>query len=412
LRIIHTSDLHLGTTTYGIEDPSTGVNRRVHDFFQAFDQVVGYAIEKKADALILCGDTFKDISPSSTLLKMFANRLHKLSSVEIRVVMLLGNHDSPKTVGRAAPPEVFDELKLKGIHVFSKPDFIDIKSKDGVKARIFALPYRHPIHIAAKVEKATAAKVELDRNALLAAFQAEIKRNFEIFTKVGRKGAKVGILAAHLFVEGARRGAERIYIVGEEFAVPPSMLQSDVFDYIALGHVHSHQVVPGKVPTIYAGSLEKIDFSEADEQKVFIDITYQDGQLAWKPIRVDTRPMVKLDVECTQAKDATKLVAEKIEKAEVKDAIVRLVLKVKPETHVDLDGIHNKLSSAFWHQIIFDKITEEQPIPTTVTWESLNPHEALARYLKTVKLSDEDRELVGKLGDEIVDEALSEAEKA
>jgi len=362
--------------------------------------------------LILGGDTFKDISPSSTLLKMFASRLYKLTSEEIEVVMLLGNHDSPKTVGRAAPPEVFDELKLKGVHVFAKPDFIDLKSRDGVKFRIFALPYRHPIHIAAKVEKAGAAKVELDRNALLAAFQAEIKRNLEIFMKAGKKRANVGILAAHLFVEGARRGAERIYIVGEEFAVPPSMLQSDAFDYIALGHVHSHQVVSGKIPTVYAGSLERIDFSEADEQKGFVDIIYEDGQLAWKFIPVDIRPMVKLEVDCTQSKDATKLVDSKIEKAKVKDAIVRLVLKVKPETHIDLDGIHDKLSSAFWHQIIFDRITGAQPIPTTVIWGSLNPHEALARYLKTVKLSDEDRELVGKLGDEIVDEALSEAEKA
>jgi len=342
---------------------------------------------------------------------MFASRLHKLTSEEIKVVILLGNHDSPKTVGRAAPPEVFDELKLKGVHVFAKPDFIDIKSKDGVKARIFTLPYRHPIHIAAKIEKAGAAKVELDRNALLAAFQAEIKRNLEIFMKAGKKRANVGILAAHLFVDGARRGAERIYIVGEEFAVPPSMLQSDVFDYIALGHVHSHQVVSGKVPAVYAGSLERIDFSEADEQKGFVDITYEDGQLAWKFIPVEIRPMVKLELDCTQSKDATKLIDSKIEKAKVKDAIVRLILKIKPETRIDRDEIHDKLSSAFWHQIIFDRVTEAHPIPTTVTWGSLNPHETLARYLKTVKLSDEDRELVGKLGDEIVDEVLSEVEE-
>jgi len=324
---------------------------------------------------------------------------------------LLGNHDSPKSVGRAAPPEVFDELRLKGVHVFSKPDFIDLQSRDDSRLRIFALPYRHPIHAAAKVEKATAAKVQLDRNAVLEAFHAEIKRNLEIFTKVGKKGAEVGILAAHLFVEGARRGAERIYIVGEEFAVPPSMLQSNVFDYIALGHVHSYQEIPGKVPTIYAGSLEKIDFSEADEQKVFIDITYEHGQLAWKPIRVETRPMIKLDVDCTEATDATKLIADRIEKANVRDAIVRLVLKVKPETYMNQDEIHSKLSSAFWHQIVFERVAEAQPTSATVTWTSLNPHETLARYLKAARLSDEDRELIGKLGGEIVNEVLSEAEK-
>jgi exonuclease SbcD len=409
--VVHASDLHLGTTSYGVEDPATGVNGRVHDFFKAFDQVVDYAIDKKADVLILCGDTFKDVSPSSTLLKMFATRLHKLSSENVQIIMLLGNHDSPKTAGRAAPPEVFEELKLKGVHVFAKPDFIDLKSKDGVRFRVFALPYRHPIHVAAKVEKAGGLKVELDRDALLTAFQTEIKRNLEIFRKAGKKGADIGILAAHLFVEGARRGAERIYIVGEEFAVPPGMLQSDALDYVALGHVHSHQTVPGKVPIVYPGSLERIDFSEADEQKGFVDITYLNKRLTWKFIPVKTRRMIRLELDCTQVKDPKKFVADKLEKVDLKDAIVRVSIKVGPETHLDLDTIHEKLAASSWQQVNLERVVEEQPVSVATTWASLNPHETLARYLKTIKLPNAEKELVTKLGGEIVDEVLLEAEK-
>jgi exonuclease SbcD len=369
-------------------------------------------VEKGADALVLCGDTFKDISPSATVLKMFASRLHRLTSQGVRVVIMLGNHDSPKTVGRAAPQEVFDELRLEGVHIFSKPDFIDLKSKEGLGVRVFALPYRHPIHVAAKVEKATSARVELDREALLGAFQADIRKTMNVFTMAGRKDADVGILAAHLFVEGARRGAERIYIVGEEFAVPPSMIQSEAFDYVALGHVHAHQVVPGRVPTVYAGSLERVDFSEVDEQKGFVDVTYEKGRLAWEFIPVKARPMVRLDVDCTEAENPDRLVAGAIEKARVKDAIVRLVLRVKPETVIGLDEIHDRLSSAFWHQVVFNRISESQPISASVSWVSLNPHETFARYLKALKLSEEDRELIAKLGDEIVDAVMAEGEKA
>jgi exonuclease SbcD len=411
VRVIHTADLHLGTTTYGTEDPSTGLNRRIQDFFAAFDQCVDYAINKKADALFLCGDTFKDISPSSTLLKMFASRIHRLTSEKIRVLMLLGNHDSPKTVGRAAPLEVFDELKLPGVHIFSKPDIHDITSRDGVKFRVFALPYRHPIHIAAKIDKTKARKVELNTNELLVAFQAEIKRNIEIFTKTRKEGAQIGILAAHLLVEGARRGAESVYIVGAEFVVPLRMLLSEAFDFIALGHVHSHQTLASKVPTVYAGSLERIDFSETDENKGFVDITYEDGALEWNFIPVETRPMIKLEVDCTKAEDITKLVTGRIEKTPVKDAIVKLVLKIKPETHIDLDIIHEKLALSFWHQINFEKI-DVRPVQAVNSWQSLNPHETLAHYLKASKLSEEDKIFVGKLGDEIVDEVLSEAGKA
>jgi len=410
VRIIHTADLHLGTTTYGTEDPSTGLNRRVQDFFAAFDQCVDYAIEKRADALLLCGDTFKDISPSSTLLKMFAIRLRRLTSEGVKVLMLLGNHDSPKTVGRAAPLEVFDELKLSGVHVFSRPDMVDLTSRDGVKFRVFTLPYRHPIHIAARFEKRSG-KVELNMKELQAAFEAEIKSTIEGFAEMDRGDGRVGILAGHLLVEGARRGAERVYMVGAEFAVPLETLESEAFDFIALGHVHSHQILPGRVPAVYPGSLERIDFTEADEQKGFLDITHADGRLEWRFVPVQTRRMIRLNVDCTEAEDANKLAVDQIEKANVKDAIVRLVLRVKPERHVDLDPIHKKLEPAFWHQVGFER-TEEKPIPARMDWQSLSPHETLARYVNAAKLSDEEKSLVKRLGNEIVEEVLSEAREA
>jgi exonuclease SbcD len=370
---------------------------------------VHYAVQRKADALILCGDTFKDVNPSSTLLKMFANRLHKLTSEGIQVLMLLGNHDSPKTIGRAAPPEVFEELRLTGLYVFSEPSFIDLHSSDGSKLRIFALPYRHPIHIAAKVEEVGAEKVGLDRNKLLLAFQEEIKRNIEIFTKAGKKDAQIGILAAHLFVEGARRGAERIYIVGEEFAIPPSMLESHAFDFVALGHVHSHQTIRGKVPIVYAGSLERIDFSEADEQKGFVEIVYENRSLEWKFIPIETRRMVKLRVDCTSVESPDKLVADKINEAQIEDAIVRLILTVRPGIQVDLNLIRERLAPSFWYQVSFERILEK--VASTSQWESLNPHGTLTRYLKTLKLSKEDIELVEKLGHEIIAEVLAETEE-
>jgi len=411
VRIIHTADLHLGTTTYGVEDPSTGLNRRIRDFFEAFDQCVNYAIDMKADALLLCGDTFKDISPSSTLLKMFASRIHRLISKEVKVLMLLGNHDSPKTVGRAAPLEVFDELKLSGVHIFSKPDLIDLTSCDGVKLRVFALPYKHPIHIAAKAEKTRLAKVELNTNELMAAFQAEIEDNIRIFTKMGKGDAQVGILAAHLLVEGARRGAERVYIVGAEFAVPSKMLESNAFDFVALGHVHSYQTLASKVPMIYSGSLEKVDFSEADEKKGFVDITYESGMLQWKFVSVETRRMISMELDCTETKDPTRLVVESIEEAQINDAIVRLVLKIRPSIHLDLDLIRERLLPAFWNQTKFER-TLQKPNEATTVWRSLNPHETLEHYLKGAKLSEDERRVVGRIGNEIIEEVLSEAGKA
>ncbi len=408
MRIIHTADLHLGTTIYGTEDASTGLNRRVKDFFAAFDQCVQYAIDKKADALLLCGDIFKDVSPSPTLLKMFASRLCRLTSHEIEVLMLVGNHDSPKTVGRAAPLEVFEELKLPGVHVFIKPDIIDLTSRDGVKFRVFILPYRHPMHIVFRTEKSEAAMTELSMDHLLRAFKAEVNRNIQALTRRGKEDAEVGILAAHLFVEGARRGAESVYIVGAEFTVPQSALESSAIDFIALGHVHSFQKLLGRIPTVYSGSLERVDFSEMDEQKGFVDIVYENKALSWKFIPVETRQMVKIELDCRGTGSVAELIAHGIENAQVKDAIVKLVLKTGIDTTVNFDLIHEKLASAFWYQVTVER-TFTKPILETAIVSILNPHETVARYLKSTKLSAEDRAFVGKLGDEIIDETLAGA---
>ncbi|MBS7626482.1 exonuclease SbcCD subunit D [Candidatus Bathyarchaeota archaeon] len=410
MRIIHTSDLHLGVATYGSEDPSSGVNRRILDFFQVFDQVIDYTLSNDADFLIMCGDTFKDVNPTSTILKMFATRLRRLTSGGVEVVILLGNHDTPKTVGRTAPPEIFDELKIEKVYVSSRPDILNLKSGNGEKLRIFTLPYRHPIHVAAKVEKTQAAKIDFDREDIQAAYQKEIKRNIEIFTNAGRRDAEVTILAGHLYVEGARRGSEKIYIVGEEFAIQPSILQREIFDYIALGHVHTHQRLPGEPPTVYSGSLERIDFSEADEAKGFIDIKYIDRRLSWSFIPVKTRPMVKLEIDCAKSKNPTETLKAEIGKFNVEDAIVKVTLKIKHGTYIDLNQIQNTLSKTFWHQVVQERIFEEQPAQTP-TLGSLNPHETLSRYLKTLKLPSDEVELLKRLGDEIVDEVTMEAER-
>jgi len=410
MRIIHTSDLHLGVATYGSEDPSSGVNRRILDFFQAFDQVIDYTLDKKADVLLICGDTFKDVNPTSTILKMFAARLRRLTSAEVSVAILLGNHDSPKTVGRTAPPEIFDELKIERVHVFTKPDILNLESRSGETLRIFTLPYRHPLHLAAKVEKTQASRVDFDREAIQAAYQKEIKRIIEIFTKAGRRDAEVTILAGHLYVEGARRGSERIYIVGEEFTIPPSILQREVFDYVALGHVHTYQRLLGEPPIVYSGSLERIDFSEADEAKGFIDIEYKENRLSWSFIPVKARPMFKIEIDCVKSKNPTETVKSEIGKFNIEDAIVRLTLKIKNGAYVDLNQIQNTLSKTFWHQILQDRVFEEQPVQTPAL-ESLNPHETLSRYLKSLRLPKDEIELLKRLGDEIVQEVTMEAEK-
>ncbi len=133
--IVHTADLHLGVGNYERLNPSTGMSMRIDDFFLAFDQVIHYATQNNADMFLLCGDTFKDSNPNSTVLKMFANRLSRLSRENIQTVIILGNHDAPRG-GRAAPPEPLIELNVPNVHYFSQPGFADFVCRSGERARI------------------------------------------------------------------------------------------------------------------------------------------------------------------------------------------------------------------------------------------------------------------------------------
>ena len=404
---VHTADLHLGITNYAPIDPATGLSRRIDDFFAAFDQIVDYAVENKADLFLLCGDTFKDPSTTPTLLKMFATRLARLSRENIKTIIILGNHDTPKS-GRAAPPEPFVELNVPNVTYFSKPDFVDIECRSGERVRIFAIPFRHPVRIASDKKKG---KTKLDKDLLAQTFREEIGREIEIFKRTGRKGADATILIGHLSIDGALAGSEKIWATGEEYSVLPSMFDSDTFDYIALGHVHKHQAVKSNTPIVYPGSIERVDIGEANEEKGFVSVQIETGKADWKFIKLSTRPMYNFKVDSTTEMDPVEIVTEALGDKDLKGAIVNLELTVKnPLSTEQRDTIARKLSRTFWQQIIYKRKPTEKRATTSAFGATLEPSQALSKYLKAVKITEKERTLAMKMGQQIIDETLEKTE--
>jgi exonuclease SbcD len=407
LLAVHTADVHLGITNYAPVNPATGLSRRIDDFFSAFDQVIDYAIGNKADLFFLCGDTFKDPSATPTLLKMFATRLRKLSEEGIKTVIILGNHDAPKS-GRAAPPEPFIELNVPNVFFFSKPDFLDLECRSGGKARIFAIPFRHPVKMASDRKKG---KTELDKDLLAQTFREEISRELEIFTRAGRKGADAVFLAGHLSVEGALAGSERMWATGEEYSVLPSAFDSEVFDYIALGHIHKHQAIKFKTPIVYPGSIERIDLGEADEEKGFVSVRVTKGTANWKFVKLSIRPMYNVKVDCTTVANPVEAVSEAVAGKETKDAIFNLEVTVKDPLSAEQRGaVAQKLTGTFWQQIIYRRQPTEKRATIGAFGTTLEPTQALSKYLKAVKITEKERNLATKMGQQIIDETLENAE--
>ena len=131
MKILHFADLHLGVETYGRVDPATGLSSRLQDFLSSFDQLVDFAIENRVDLVLFCGDAYKTREPSQTQQREFARRINRLSTSNIPIFLLIGNHDMPNAVGRATATEIFDTLAIKNVYVANRPDVYHIPTSSG-----------------------------------------------------------------------------------------------------------------------------------------------------------------------------------------------------------------------------------------------------------------------------------------
>ena len=103
------------------------------------------------------------------------------------------------------------------------------------------------------------------------------------------------IMTAHASVEGALFGAERMVMLGSDLVLPISLVKDRRLDYVAMGHIHKPQDVNDgqHPPVIYPGSIERIDFGEAKDDKFYIvaDVERGNTKVQWRKID-GTRPFI------------------------------------------------------------------------------------------------------------------------
>src|SRR5690348_6436856 len=110
LRIAHLADTHIGMENYGRINPESGLNQRLHDFLSSLDQAIDGAIEAGVHLAVFAGDIYKTRDPTPTHQREFARRIHRLTSHDIKVVLVVGNHDIPMSAGRATSVDIFRAL--------------------------------------------------------------------------------------------------------------------------------------------------------------------------------------------------------------------------------------------------------------------------------------------------------------
>jgi exonuclease SbcD len=399
IKLLHFADLHLGVENYGRIDPATGLSTRLMDFLRVYDQVVDYALENAVGLVVFAGDAYKTRDPNPTYEREFARRIQRLSAAGIPTVLVAGNHDTPSALGRATTVEIFATLEVENVHVVKKPEAIAIETRDG-PVQVVALPW-------------------ITRSALLARDEYKNKNLEEINQLILEKVSNIfegddglisqldrtvpTILAAHATVQGAVYGSERSVMLGQEVILPPSLAKNPAFDYVALGHIHKHQVLNEQPPVIYSGSIERIDFGEEREDKGFVVAEVERGRATWQFVKTDARPFVTVEVDA-QSDDPTAEILEAIATRNIENAVVRIIIHTTAEKEplINEGEIRRALAGAFHIAALVKDVERkvrlrlgDQPI------EEMTPRQMLERYFQVKQTPPERTDLLLRHAEEI-----------
>ncbi|MDT5032590.1 MAG: repair protein SbcD/Mre11 [Actinoplanes sp.] len=320
MRLLHTSDWHLGKT-------AVGRHRRDRDFDAVLAEIIAIAHDAQPDLIVHSGDLFDGVRPTVPDMVRGMRALQGLAKVA-PVAVLAGNHDSPMllqlfnlvangldtdTTAAATHRITFvDEAGPAG-----RGHILDYPARGGTeRIRLAALPFVHANRVIAHAS--TAAVTTGHYAAHLRKIQADLGQSLR---HGYRHDADVLIFTAHLYLDGALLAStERPSETNDSYAV--DALTMPPVAYAALGHIHRpQQVTRAGFAARYAGSPLQLDFGEAGEDKsvVVVDASPSGtARVEVVPLRAGRR-LVELDGTLDQIVQQAAVVG---------DAIVKVIVDI------------------------------------------------------------------------------------
>jgi exonuclease SbcD len=245
MRMIHTSDWHLGRTFHG--------HSLLSDQEQVLGALVDLAVEHAVDAVLISGDLYDRAVPAPEAVQCATRILARIRAAGISIVAISGNHDSAPRLG------AFTEfLAAGGLHLRTSLGGVGepvLLSDEHGPVAFYPVPYIEPD----LARGAWALQGPASHQAVLGRALARARSDLR-----ARPAGTRSVVLAHAFVVGASAGgSERSIAVGGVESVTAEVF--DGFDYVALGHLHSSQIVTDRVR--YSGSPLPYSFAEAGQHK-------------------------------------------------------------------------------------------------------------------------------------------------
>jgi exonuclease SbcD len=401
IRLLHFADLHVGMENYGRLDPTTGTSSRVRDFLDRLDEVIDYALAHDADLAIFSGDAFKNRDPEPTQQREFARRMKRLADA-VPTLLLVGNHDMPGMAAKANSLDIFRALDVPGVIVGYKSEGRVIETRRG-PIYLAWIPYPMRNRLLSREEHAGKSIEELE-NAL----REVVSDLVEDLEKEADSHDMPRVLAGHFSVAEAEFGSERSVMLGRDVAVFLSTIADPRWDYVALGHIHKHQVLnPDRYPpVVYSGSLERIDFGEEDQEKGFCWVDLARENTTWHFVPVEARPFHTLRIDTRDASDPTAAVLAEIEGLSLDGAIVRVIIQLKTEQEAALRDreIEQALNMTAHASLIREVETEVRARLGDLEPQALTPLELVERYFQSREVEEEHLAALLTKAEELVQE--------
>lgn len=258
MKIMHLSDLHIG--------------KKVNEYSMLQDQIyilkeiLHIIDDEKVETVIIAGDVYDRSLPPNEALELFDEFLYQLSSRNVNVFVISGNHDSPERISYGGRMMTENKIFLSPVYDGNvKPITLN---DDYGEVNFYLLPFVRPADIRRY-------------------FPDENIENYTDAVKVAIDNMNVdfserNILVTHQFVTGAELSESEDIIVGGTDNVSGEVF--DGFDYVALGHIHREQTV-GKDNIRYCGTPLKYSFSEAKNIKSVTILDFNDkGNIEYSKI--------------------------------------------------------------------------------------------------------------------------------
>jgi DNA repair protein SbcD/Mre11 len=244
MRILHTSDWHLGRSFHG-EDLLAAQAAYV-------DHLIATVESEGVDLVVVSGDVYDRALPSVDAVALADEALHRLGTSRARVVITSGNHDSGRRLGFNARL-----VDLAGVHLRTDAGRVDepvlLDDEHGTVA-VYGIPYLEPDVLTVAWDLPTRS-----HRAVISAAMDRIRADLAT-----RPAGTRSVVMAHAFVAGGLASeSERDISVGGISVVPLELF--DGIDYTALGHLHGRATLSETVR--YSGSPIAYSFSEADHVK-------------------------------------------------------------------------------------------------------------------------------------------------